>query len=239
MSRRYELAVVGAGIAGSEAAWAAAREGLDVLLVTTSLDTVYLLAHDRHVLQPPEGTLMHRLLGGSGETAQVRRAQLYLSAKYALESMPNVHLLQSNVTGLVVSNGAVTGLETWEGIRRFADRTVIAAGTFLEPRLRQGELVEAAGRLGEMAYDELSADLRSHGIRLEQESIEMSGGAGELPYTVTFSRFAAGELAADGASTRLAGFYACGSCAQGPLSYEEAAAAGSRLGRLLAQPSAR
>src|SRR5690625_5654324 len=122
MSRRYELAVGGAGIAGSEAAWAAAREGLDVLLVTTSLDTVYLLAHDRHVLQPPEGTLMHRLLGGPGERAQGRRAQLYLSAKYALESIPNVHLLQSNVTGLEVSNSAVTGLESREGRRSMAAR---------------------------------------------------------------------------------------------------------------------
>ncbi|MCY4353239.1 MAG: hypothetical protein OXC09_00390 [Truepera sp.] len=50
-----------AGGAGSEAACASA--GLDTLLVTTSLDTIYALAHDRFELEPPAGTLMAGLLG--------------------------------------------------------------------------------------------------------------------------------------------------------------------------------
>jgi len=233
MSRRYELAVVGAGIAGSEVAWAAAKAGLDVLLVTTSLDTVYLLAHDRYTLQPPAGTLLRELIPEAGQPEEVRRANLYLDAKYALESLPNIHLLQSNVTGLLAENGVVNGIATWEGVPRFAERTVLAVGTFLGAQLRQGALEEGAGRLGEMAYDELHRDLLSHGIRLEEESVEMAASGGELPYSVSYRRFARSELAEDGASTRLVNLYACGSCAVGDLSYEEAAAAGNRLGNLL------
>ena len=53
--------MVGAGLAGSEAAYAAARSGLATLLVTTSLDTVYNLAVPTP-LAPPAGTLMEALL---------------------------------------------------------------------------------------------------------------------------------------------------------------------------------
>jgi tRNA U34 5-carboxymethylaminomethyl modifying enzyme MnmG/GidA len=231
----YDIAVVGAGMAGCEAAMAAARSGKDVLLVTTSLDTVYMLAHGQTTLTPPGGTLMAELLASLGYSGRpVERWALHRAAKYALEAQPGIHLLQSNVTGLMTEGNRVNGLRTWEGVERRARVTALCVGSFLGARLRQGRLQEVAGRLGEMAYDELYRHLRQLGLSFTPLELALDDPGEGPAYQVSCHSLRANELGSDHFSLAdLEGLYAAGLCARGEQSYEESAADGLSLAAAL------
>ena len=209
----------------------AARSGLDVLLVTTSLDTLYMLAHARYRLQPPAGSLMARLLDEAKEP-EAERWDLHRRAKYALEAQSGVHLLQSNVDGLIVQEGRVLGVQTWEGVERFARATALCVGSFLRARLVQGQLRENSGRLGEMAYDELFEDLQRQGITFEDLELELNDHGEGLPYRVSCQSIAAADADNYGLP-KLERLYAAGICVAGAESYEESASRGIELARLL------
>ena len=231
---RYDLIVVGAGISGCETALSCARDGLNVLLVTTSLDTVYNLVGEGAPLTPPPGTLMAELCGSA--EAEVTTFELHRRAKTAVEHHPNLLLLQSSVSGLLAEDDGVQGVSTWEGVDRFAPRVALCAGSFLRARLRVGALTEASGRLSEMAYDDLYDDLSARGFEFAEVRLEAPSSRGAPPYTVTCQHFSRGEWRADFALPRLRGLYAAGVCAAGYLTYEDAAAqglalAGALLGR--------
>ncbi len=241
----FELLIVGGGISGCEAAWAASRAGVRTLLVTTSLDTVYNLAEDRAVLRPPVGSLMAEcvaeLASGSAEEAGPRGERdgpsigswaLHRRAKELLERQPALHVLQSSVSGLKVEGGRVVGVSTWEGVDRHAGSVALCVGSFMHARLRIGSSIEAAGRLSEMAYDDLYDDLVERGFEFRELVLAAPPSAGSLPYEVACRTFAPEESDGGGMRLpRLAGLYAAGLCVAGYLSYEEAA----RQGMVLAQ----
>ena len=231
---RYDLIVVGAGVSGCEAALSCARGGLNVLLVTTSLDTVYNLVGEGAPLTPPPETLMAELCGDAER--RVATFELHRRAKTAVEHHPNLHLLQSSVSGLLVQNAQVRGVSTWEGVDRFAPLVALCAGSFLRARLRVGALTETSGRLSEMAYDDLYDDLSARGFAFAEIELEAPPSRGAPPYTVTCRHFSRGEWRTDFALPRLRGLYAAGVCAAGYLTYEDAAAQGLALaGALLAR----
>lgn len=245
----YDVAIVGGGPSGCEAAWACTRAGLDTLLVTTSMDTIYNLIGDGWRLEPPSGTLMADLHAEVADAdGWVSTWAFHRAAKQALEHRERLHVLQSNVSTLLTDAGAqsghgsgsapggegerVTGVATWEGVDRNARTVVLAVGSFLSPQLHIGDVTESAGRLSEMAYDDLYEDLRGHGFGFETVELRTEAGDGSLPYEVVCRVFAASE--ADGhALVRLPGLYATGLCLRGELSFEAAAADGRELGRNL------
>lgn len=233
----YDVAIVGAGVAGCEAALACARGGLDVLLITTSLDTVYTLVGDGAALTPPAGTFMAELVQEVAEGGFTQTWAAHRYAKYLLEHQLGLHLLQSSVSALIVYEGAVQGVQTWEGVDRLARATVLCVGSFLSARLKVGALTEVAGRLSEMAYDDLYEDLVARGFAFEPVTLEASAQSGSLPYTVDCQRFAQAERS--GFELSIQNLYAAGVCASGYLSYEAAAAEGKRLGEGLLEQGLR
>jgi tRNA U34 5-carboxymethylaminomethyl modifying enzyme MnmG/GidA len=160
----YDAAVVGAGVAGCELAYRLARAGQDVLLVSQALDHLgNLYAPTTEGAEFPGDSLF-------GEVAAEIMPQqggwvFHRALKARLENTTGIHLLQSCVTGLYEDAGVVT-LSTWEGPALRATRVVLAVGAFLKARLLQGESLEDAGRLSEVAYDFLADDLSAQGMWL-------------------------------------------------------------------------
>jgi tRNA uridine 5-carboxymethylaminomethyl modification enzyme len=191
----YDVIVIGAGHAGSEAAFAAARRGARVLVVTPNLDRIGFMPCNPSIGGPAKGHLVEEIdaLGGEmgraadrtalqirtlntgkGPAVRALRVQcdktLYaLSMKEALETAPGVTLLQDDATGLVIDGAGeerrIAGIETRTSGRIPAGAVVVTAGTFLRGRLVRGEERHAGGRAGERSDEDLAGGIGTLGIR--------------------------------------------------------------------------
>lgn len=224
----YDVLIVGAGFAGSEAAYALAQKGVMVGLVTTSLDSVYLPFTP--VRPPfPQGSLL-ALVGEDGLGGWL----LHSRAKYRLENHPRIHLLQLSVTRLMLESRRVIGVESWEGPCKTASKVVLAVGSFLNPRLYMGAVTEEAGRLSEVAYPDLYEHLGRLGFTFVQQQAEVMEQGGTPGYRVVYEVFAPGEWESSTMRlARLEGLYGVGLCVLGQGSYAQMATEGMRLASLL------
>ena len=245
MSSAADVLIVGAGIAGCEAAWRCAASGLDVVVVTSSLDTVYNLASDAAGLVAPPGSLMELVTrdivpGPRG----VRSWDLHRGVKYTLEATAGIHLVQSTVATLLLdAAGAVVGAATWEGVDRLAGMTALCVGSFLRARLRTGSVTETQGRLSEMAYDDLYQYLLGKDFAFVPVRFAGQPHGGSLAYVVESVALASQERTASAAEVpsaalwRVPGLFAAGVCVMPPVpgpsaaevGYEEAARQGMAL----------
>src|SRR5439155_21343 len=176
MSIDYDVIVVGAGHAGTEASVMAARLGARTLLLTSNLDTIGQLSCNPAIGGIAKGTVVRELdaLGGimgratdratiqfrmlnrsKGPAVWAPRAQcdrtLYRRAVRALlERLPNLELTQGTVSRLIIEGAQAAGVATSDG-RVFAARAVvITAGTFLRGRIHLGTDTQIpAGRAGD------------------------------------------------------------------------------------------
>lgn len=237
--------VVGGGAAGCELAWGLAQRGVATTLLTTSLDTLYALPADAWPARPPATTLWSEVEPEARDAAGMQRAgPLRRAAKRELERLADLRVVQSNATALARGDaGQVVGVRTWEGPTVRADVTVLAVGSFLGARLTLGPAVELAGRLSEMAYDDLRDDLRDAGLRLRRHSIALGGDGSAPAYAVDhdvvdeeeLDPLRAGDRVVVGAgrARRWPGLWFVGACT-GDVGIETAAAAGRDLAAHLA-----
>ncbi|MGE5174939.1 MAG: tRNA uridine-5-carboxymethylaminomethyl(34) synthesis enzyme MnmG [Hyphomicrobiales bacterium] len=190
--RRFPLLVIGAGHAGCEAASIAARLGVEVGLVTMSLDSMAHMACNPAIGGLAKGHLVREIdvLGGimgrmadragiqfkmlnrgRGPAVWSPRAQedkaLYRSvARARLERTPGVTLVQAMVTALLVDRGAIRGVGTADGGVIEAGAVVVTPGTFLNGLLHVGETTMPGGRVGEGPARGVSDCLADLGFRL-------------------------------------------------------------------------
>ncbi|WP_291978487.1 tRNA uridine-5-carboxymethylaminomethyl(34) synthesis enzyme MnmG [Limosilactobacillus sp.] len=193
-SDNYDVIVVGAGHAGSEAALAAARMGNKTLLVTINLDMVAFMPCNPSVGGPAKGIVvreidalggemghnidktyvqMRMLNTGKGPAVRALRAQAdkhayHRSMKETIERQPNLDLRQATVDQLIVEDGVCKGVITNTGARYRAKAVVLTVGTAARGKIIIGELQYESGPNNSKSAVKLSENLESLGFDLER-----------------------------------------------------------------------
>ncbi len=195
---QYDVIVVGAGHAGTEAAAAAARVGARVALLTTSLDTVGQMSCNPAIGGVAKGQIVREVdaLGGlmgiatdrtgiqfrmlnqskgpamHSPRAQADKKAYQIEIKRLIEDTPNLDLRQEMVEDLIVEN--VNGVHRIQGVtvrgdaQYLAPAVVLTTGTFLQAIMHTGEAKTAGGRGGEGTSSGISNALARLGFRIER-----------------------------------------------------------------------
>ena len=192
MHHRYDMIVIGAGHAGCEAALAAARMGLQVLVFCLNLDTVGQMSCNPAIGGLAKGHLVKEIdaMGGAmarvtdgcgiqfrilntskGPAVQGSRVQcdklLYHRAmKHVLENQSGVEVRQAMIERLLIEKGRVAGVIDETGFQHRAKTVIVTTGTFLNGLIHIGSFRQVAGRTGEFAAQALAQDLKSLGFKL-------------------------------------------------------------------------
>ncbi|WP_338409671.1 tRNA uridine-5-carboxymethylaminomethyl(34) synthesis enzyme MnmG [uncultured Flavobacterium sp.] len=182
---KYDVIVVGAGHAGSEAAAAAANMGCSTLLVTMNLQNIAQMSCNPAMGGIAKGQIVREIdaLGGysgivSDKTAiqfkmlnkskgpamwsprvQSDRMRFAEEWRLMLEQTPNLDFYQEMVSGLLIENHVVIGIKTSLGLEIKAKTVVLTNGTFLNGLIHIGEKQFGGGRAGESASFGITEDL--------------------------------------------------------------------------------
>lgn len=188
----YDVIVIGGGHAGTEAALAAARMGMQTLLVTHNVETLGLMSCNPAIGGIGKGHLVKEIdaLGGAmalatdkagiqfrtlnsskGPAVRATRAQadraLYRSAiRSMLENQPNLQIFQQACDDLIVENDRVVGIVTQMGLRFNARAVVLTVGTFLAGQIHIGLQNYSGGRAGDPPSVALARRLRELPFRV-------------------------------------------------------------------------
>ena len=189
-----DVAVIGAGHAGIEAALAAARLGLQTILFTINMDAVGNLPCNPAIGGTGKGHLVRELDALGGEMAvaadkaciqyrmlnrgkgpavhslraQADRRKYQQVMKHTLEKQENLQLKQAQIVKVLTENGQVTGVQTQLGAIYHAKSAIIATGTFLDSTIVIGESVVSSGPDGMHASLGLADNLKELGLSLRR-----------------------------------------------------------------------
>ena len=190
----YDVIVCGAGHAGVEAALAASRMGVDVLLLSGNIDTIAQMSCNPAIGGQAKGHIVREIdaLGGEmgitadvtgiqwrllnsskGPAVQAPRAQCDKKAyqfrlKHRCELQPGLTIFQAMVTGLIFDHGKVVGVNTNLDLAFYSKTVVVTTGTFLRGLMHIGSNKTEGGRLGDFSAKSLSSSFLDAGIELQR-----------------------------------------------------------------------
>lgn len=188
----YDIAVVGAGHAGCEAALACARLSLNTILFTISMDSLALMPCNPNIGGSSKGHLVREIDALGGEMgknidktyiqskmlnkskgpavhslrAQADKQDYTREMRKVIENTDNLTLKQAEVTKLLVEDGKITGVQTYSGAIYHCKAVVLCTGVYLKARCVYGDVSNYTGPNGLSAANYLSDSLREIGIEL-------------------------------------------------------------------------
>lgn len=190
----YDIAVIGGGHAGCEAAFAAARLGLKTVMFSISLDAIGNLPCNPSIGGTAKGHLVREVDALGGEMgkaadatfiqskmlnrgkgpavhslrAQIDRGRYHLEMKKRLENQKNLYIKQAEIVDIKVEDGKVCGVVTHTGVEYSVKAVIIASGTYLKGKILIGSYSRESGPDGMFPANELSENLRKLGIELRR-----------------------------------------------------------------------
>ena len=188
----YDVAVVGAGHAGCEAALASARLGMKTLIFSISLEAIANMPCNPHIGGSSKGHLVREIDALGGEMgknidktmiqikmlntskgpavhslrAQADRKKYQMEMKHTLEKQQNLELKQAEIVKITVEDGKVKAIETDLGAIYQIKSLIVATGTYLSGKIFIGEYAKESGPDGVFPANKLSKSLEDLGIEL-------------------------------------------------------------------------
>ena len=188
----YDVAVIGGGHAGCEAALATARMGFKTLLFSISLEAIGNMPCNPNIGGTSKGHLVREIDALGGEMgkniyktfiqsrmlntskgpavyslrAQADRKQYHIQMKYTLEKQHNLYIKQAEVVNIGVEEGKVVSVETKIGAVYKVKSVILATGTYLKGKVFIGEVSYESGPDGIFPANELSECLKQNNIKL-------------------------------------------------------------------------
>lgn len=186
----YDVAVIGAGHAGCEAALATARMGLKTLMFSISLEAIANMPCNPHIGGSSKGHLVREIDALGGEMgknidktfiqlkmlntskgpavyslrAQADRKRYHIEMKHTLEKQENLSIKQAEIVNIGVENGKVVNVETQLGAIYNVKSVILATGTYLKGKIFIGDVSYESGPDGVFPANQLSKCLKDLGI---------------------------------------------------------------------------
>lgn len=188
----YDVAVVGAGHAGCEAALACARLGLETIMFTVSVESIALMPCNPNIGGSSKGHLVRELDALGGEMgknidatfiqskmlnkskgpavhslrAQADKQEYSKRMRNVLENTDHLTIRQAEVSELIAEDGVIKGLKTFSGAVYNTKAVVLCTGTYLKARCIYGDISYYTGPNGLLAANYLSDSMRKLGIEI-------------------------------------------------------------------------
>ena len=188
----YDIAVVGAGHAGCEAALAAARLGFKTVIFTVSVDSIALMPCNPNIGGSSKGHLVREVDALGGEMgkvidrtfiqskmlnsskgpavhslrAQADKAEYSRAMRQVLENQENLDIRQMEVTDILAEDGKVTGVQSYSGAVYHCRAVVLCTGTYLKARCIYGDVSTYTGPNGLQSANYLTDSLKALGVKM-------------------------------------------------------------------------
>ena len=192
LTETYDVAVIGAGHAGCEAALACARLGMETIMFTVSVDSIALMPCNPNIGGTSKGHLVREIDALGGEMgkvidrtfiqskmlnrskgpavhslrAQADKRNYSNTMRQVLENTDHLTIRQAEVTELIVEDGQARGVRTFSGAEYCCKAVVLCTGTYLKARCIYGDVSYETGPNGLQAATHLTDSLKKNGVEM-------------------------------------------------------------------------
>lgn len=194
IEENYDIAIIGAGHAGCEAALAGARLGFKTICFTVSVDSIALMPCNPNIGGTSKGHLVREIDALGGEMgknidktfiqskmlnkskgpavhslrAQADKQNYTREMRKTLENTDNLTIKQGEVSEIIVEDGVIKGVKTISGATYYAKAVVLATGVYLKSKCIYGEVCQYTGPNGLMSANYLTDSLIANGIKMRR-----------------------------------------------------------------------